>query len=156
MAANPRDYFLEAVQTALDTMTGWTVLRTFNPTETLPQPYVFADLGVQEQRENTDESGRQVQEEVQEILILCGFTIDAQDTASEGKLSQESNKRIYEIQQAFYGILNTLEPYDDAFCSIFVSKIRIVRVLDGYDNQSLFGQALINAEMVYTIYYKNQ
>lgn len=154
MADNPRDYFLSAIQTALGTLTGWNLLKTYNPLEQYSQPYCFVDLGVQEDRERTDESGRQIQEEVQQVLILLGFGIDSQDTSSEGKLVKESNKRIYEVQQAIRSMLETIENYEDAFCSIHITKIRISQVLDGYDNQSLFGQALLTTEIVYTTYYK--
>jgi hypothetical protein len=69
-------------------------------------------------------------------------------------LSAEANKQIYHVQTVFRKLINTIEHYEDSECWIFVDKIRLVRTLDGYDNQALYGQALITAEFVYTINLK--
>lgn len=154
MVDNPRDYFLQSVQDALIAAGNLNLLKVYDPTKTYDAPYVFADLGLEELRDKTDESGYQVSEQIQEVFLLLGFAIEAQDTSDTGLLSAEANKQIYHIQKTLRKLINTIERYEDDECWLFVDKIRIVRTLDGYDNKALYGQALLTVEFVYTITLK--
>ncbi len=149
--ANPRDFFLQSVQTALTNAGQLNVLKVFNATENYNAPWVFVDLGMDENREGNDEGGHKVTKYAQEVLILLGFKIDAKDTASDGLLSAEGNKWIYHVQKALWAMLKTMGKYQDASCFVTVQRIRLVRVLDGYDNQELYGQSLLTAEINYTL-----
>lgn len=149
--ANPRDFFLQSVQTALTNAGQLNVLKVFNPAKNYDYPWAFADLGLEEDRDKGDESNHKVAEYEQDVFILLGFTINTQDTGLEGLLAAEGNKWIYHIQNALRKMLKTMGTYQDTSCFIAVKRIQLKSAVDGYDNQELTGQSLIFAKIIYTL-----
>lgn len=92
-----RDYFLEALNGALVTIPGATVIRNFvvSQQQEYPTPFVSADVAVERFTQLDEEylaANNGVREGQCEFYIYAGFAIDSRDTADAGGLATECHR----------------------------------------------------------------